>query len=362
MEATDLDTLLIHIPENIYYLTGHQTVGYYAYQCLAVPMDGDPVLSVRGLERDLAMASSWLPDDCIVGYTDVADPTDSTIGLLRTRGLLEGKVGIERNAWFLDLNTSDRLASAVSNGLADGTGLVEACRVVKSPAEISSIRRAAHASDEAMNSAIATIRPGVSERQVAAAMYSSLIGAGSEYISLPLFVASGPRSGLGHATWSDRVIEQDDVVFLETCGAVDRYSAAMIRTVIAGDASDEYLAIEGALVQALEAAMSMMRAGVPARDVDAACRAPVVEAGFGQYFTHRAGYSVGINFPPDWGEGHIASLRSNSEFLLADRMVFHVIPAVIIGGRVGIGISETILVTETGGEPLGSIPRQVFVS
>lgn len=359
MADRGLDTLLVHIPENIYYLTGHQTVGYYAYQCLAVPLDGAPLLCVRGLERNLSLAMSWLDPDAVWGYADTEDPVDATIAALGARGLLAGRTGIERGAWFLGLDAAARIEAA-AGGLADGGGIVESCRLVKSPAEISCIRAAAGAADAAIRAAAGTVAAGAGERDVAAAMYAAGIGAGSEYASLPPFVASGPRSALGHATWSAREIAAGDVVFLEVSGTVRRYSAALMRSVVAGAPDPRQRAIEAALAAALERAIAAMVPGAPAEAVDAACRAPVEEAGFGDYFTHRAGYSIGVNFPPDWGEGHIASLRAGARFPLAAGMVFHVIPAVLVPGEYGIGMSETVLVTEHGGEPLGSLPRTLL--
>jgi Xaa-Pro dipeptidase len=360
MDVRGIDVQLVHIPENIYYLTGHQTVGYYAYQCLAVPLDGDVVLCLRGLERDLSIAQCWLPSDQIWGYSDTSDPVQSTIDELTRRGLLRGRVGLERDAWFLGLESAARLERAAGQSL-DGSGLVERCRVVKSPAELAYIDQAGKATDAAIRAACETIAPGVTEASVAGAIFTALTANGSEYTSLPPFVASGERSALGHATWSMREIGDPDVVFLELAGAIKRYSAALIRTVFVGGMSTEQVRIHAALEAGLDAAMNAMRPGVTAEAVDAACRRPVDDAGYGHLFTHRAGYSIGINFPPDWGEGHIASLRNGDDFPLEPGMVFHVIPAVFVPGRYGIGLSKTLVVTDSGCRQVGTLGSSPIV-
>ena len=112
---------------------------------------------------------------------------------------------------------------------------------------------------------------------------------------------------------------------------------------------------------AVDAAMDTIRPGVTAADVDHAARSVVEKAGFGEYWRHRLGYSIGVNYPPDWGEGEIISLRKGEERELQPGMTFHMVPLCLIYREFGIGFSETIRVADNGCERFSSLPRKTIV-
>ena len=107
--------------------------------------------------------------------------------------------------------------------------------------------------------------------------------------------------------------------------------------------------------------MEVIRPGVTSEEVDREARAVVEKAGFGDYFRHRLGYSIGVNYPPDWGEGEIISLRRGEERELRAGMTFHMVPLCLIYRDYGVGFSETIRVTDTGCERFSALPREVVV-
>jgi Xaa-Pro dipeptidase len=119
--------------------------------------------------------------------------------------------------------------------------------------------------------------------------------------------------------------------------------------------------IAGVVISGLNAAIETIKPGVTAGEVDAACRGKFIAAGIDQYFHHRTGYSIGIAFPPDWGEGHAMSLRSGDPAVLEPNMTFHMPPGVLVYGKYGIGFSETVRVTENGCEVLTEFPRELLV-
>jgi Xaa-Pro dipeptidase len=131
-----------------------------------------------------------------------------------------------------------------------------------------------------------------------------------------------------------------------------------MRRVVLGAPSDWQSRLAAASLAGLEAAIAAIRPGVPASEVDAACRAEIAAAGYDEGFRHRTGYSIGLNFPPDWGEGHICHLKAGDERPLKAGMVFHLVPQVFDGRRASIGFSETVLVTEDGSEVLTEFPRE----
>ena len=374
MSERGLRTFLTHTPENIYYLTGYQTPGYYMYQTLIVPEEQEPIVLTRLIEEVNVVAGSWIQNRAT--YQDTQDPAEATYRLLAEADLTGGPIGVERDSWFLSINQYERLRTLLGpNGrLLDASGLVEGLRVVKSDAEIALVRKAAVVADAGTRAAIEAIAEGRTEREVAAVTNAALIREGGEYMGLPTFMGSGPRVDLTHATWTDRRLEKGDSMFIELSGNVRRYSAALFRTVHLGNAPPKELrkAAEAAAA-GLNAVIEAIRPGVTAHDVDRVNREAYAKYGFN--LGKRTGYSIGINFPPDWGEGNALSLQEGEEQALEPGMVFHV-PSTVSSSRalrtagassLGAGppvfaaVSETILVTPTGREVLTNCPPRDLI-
>jgi Xaa-Pro dipeptidase len=360
MEARGVDVLLSYTPENIYYLSGYETPGYYTYQCAIVPLVTEPIMFTRYLEETNVRGLSWI--DTRAYYDDNQDPVAETIRTLRDHGLAEKTIGVEEQSWFLTVADYRRLQEGLPNAtFIDASGTVDQLRLIKSDQEITYIRQAAAACDEGMRRAIDVAAGGKTENDLALAMYAGALEHGSEYMSLPPFVASGYRSALAHATWSGRELVKGEVVFLEHAGVIHRYSAALIRTLSVGEPSDQIKRMDAAARAGLRAAIATAAPGVPANQVDRACRGAIRDLDFGDYFRHRTGYSIGINFPPDWGEGHIMSIKETESRPLQAGMTFHFVPGLFDYGHAAVGCSQTVLITDGGCEPLSIIPEQLFV-
>jgi Xaa-Pro dipeptidase len=235
--------------------------------------------------------------------------------------------------------------------------LVVRLRLIKSPLEIAAIREAARVTSAAMRAALATVAPGVSEREVAATSFATLVREGSEYLGMEPFVASGTRSGAIHASWSDRIVGDHETVLIEIGAAVKRYHAALMRTAAVGELPAPLQQMADVCVAALTAAVAQVRPGNTAEMVDRACKEVIAAGGLLDCYRKRTGYSVGLAFAPDWGEGHILSLREGERTPFAPGMVVHVVPALRQAGLGGVGFSETVLVTPDGHEVLTSVPR-----
>jgi Xaa-Pro dipeptidase len=354
MAERPLDLALLSGPENIFYLTGQQTPGYYSFQCLCIPREGEPFLVIRGLEAMNARLNTWLPT--IIGYADDTHPAASVASVLKERGWAGKRVGIDRNGWFLTVNLFDRLVQEFGP-LLDASLLVEPLRRVKSALEIAELEKAGRANDAGMQAGLAATRAGASENDIAAAIMGAAIAAGSEYVGMEPFVTSGPRSGVPHTTWRRRKIVPGDVVVLESAACFNRYHAALFRTVAIGDipklARDMYAVCE----DGLSAAIATMRPGRTCADVHNAVQAVIDKAGYTAGYRKRSGYSMGISFAPDWGEGNILSLFRGVDVALQPGMAFHVPITLREYGKFTVAVSETMLVTETGARPLGSVPR-----
>ena len=356
LAALGFDLYLTSGPENIFYLVGQQTPGYYTFQCLGVPAIGRPFHLVRSLEAMNARANTFLDD--IAGYPDGADPGQALAEALRQRGFAGRRVAIDRNAWFLTVNLHARLEAELGP-LLDGSGLVEPSRRVKSARELEQIRKAAAANDAGMRAGLAAVRPGASENDVAAAIMDAAIRAGSEYVGMEPFVTSGPRSGIPHTTWRRRRIERGDVVILETSACYNRYHAALYRTVAVDGIPERARDMYTACQEGLGAALDQLRPGRTCADVHDAVQAVVDRHGYTAGYRKRTGYSIGISFAPDWGEGNILSLNRGVDVVLEPGMVFHVPITLREYARFTVAVSETVVITPEGRETLSTIDRNL---
>ncbi|MEW2571626.1 Xaa-Pro peptidase family protein [Streptomyces sp. NPDC047070] len=357
LKAQELDAVVVHTPENICYLSGHATPGYYTYQCLVVTAGGDAAVLTRQTETVNARATTHL--DRIVGFADSADPVQATADLLAELAPGATAVGLETRSWFLPPESYGRLSGLLESAGARVRPIdaaLAAARLVKSPAEIEQIRAAARSTNAGMLAAAEAAVPGVSERTVAAAAFQGMIASGSEYFGMEPFVASGPRAGTIHASWSDRVIGENEPVLLEMSATVGRYNAPLMHTVWTGELTGEAAEMAVACAAARDAALAHVVPGGSPAEAHAACRAAIAEAGLAHTYRKRSGYSVGIGFAPDWGEGHLLSLGETEEKRFARDMVVHVVPTLRIEGMAGIGLSATVLITEDGHEVLTSCP------
>jgi Xaa-Pro dipeptidase len=360
MAERHLDGLLLHTPENICYLTGYHTTGYYMFQMLVMPATGDPVLVTRLIERTNVDGFAWL--DRAVAYADTEDPLAVTARVVGELGLARGRLGVERSGWFLSPDRHSQLGALLAGAeLVDGSGVVERERAVKSPAEIARIREAAAIADRGVQAAVEAAAAGRTEQAVAAHVHRVMIEEGGEYAGLPLFIASGHRTLLTHATWTDKRLEPGDNVLLELAGVVVRYAAPIFRTLSIGPPSDTLARSFAITVAMLEAVIDAIRPGVTAHDVDAAAKQAAAQAGMARGVKKRAGYSVGLNFPPDWGEGHFLELREGDRTPLRPGMVFHLPQTCRAESYPPVGMSETVLVTETGREVLTRSRRELLV-
>ncbi len=263
MAARDLAAFISFTPENIYYLTGHDTPGYYFYQACVVTPDRRPINVLRRIETTNTLGRSW--SRLAVAYEDREDPVEATLGLLHELGVAGKTVGAEADSWFISPKRYAQLQQGIERAggrLADASRIVEEQRVIKSAEELAHIRRAARAAERAMQAAIGASRAGTTENDVAAAVWAELVRAGGEYAGLPPFITSGPRTSLCHSTWAGRTYAPGDVLNYELPGVVKRYCAALFRCGTVGRPSEE-VASRGAIVrEALERVIAAIKPGV----------------------------------------------------------------------------------------------------
>ena len=274
MQQRGIDTLLLHSPANIYYLSGHYTLNLWDYQCLIVPSEGSPVMLIWHFEEGRFAATAVDTQPELFGGG--ADPIAETRAVLERRGWLGRTIGVEKDSGYLTPALCERLCEALEPAkTVNGSGLADRVRIVKSPAELGYIRRAGRVTDAAMRAGFSAIEEGVSDNEVAAAIVAELVRSGTQNFAIYPMVAAGARSGMPHNSHDGVPIERGKPVFLEFSPSIRWYQAPLMRAAIVGepDARMRRLADVGAA--ALDAMCAQMRPGVPASTVAEAGRAVV---------------------------------------------------------------------------------------
>ena len=360
MARLDLDVLLVRSPENITWLTGYETPGYYKYHCLVMAPGMDPVLVLRRFECLNVAEYAWVTR--IVPVDDWEVPAEITARVMRDLGLRTRRVGIEKRGWFCTIEEHEQLELALPGAeFLDAAPAIWDARMIKSDEEIAVMHRSAAIVDKAMTAGFEIAAPGVSDDIINAEVHRVIFEAGGEYMSLPPFILSGERTCLPHQTARSDIVGERDLVVMELSATKFRYCAALMRTLFIGNPTERQQRVAEACIAAVDTAMATIKPGVSAEDVDRIARAEVEKAGFGEFFRHRLGYSIGVNYPPDWGEGEIISLCRGETRTLQPGMVFHMVPLCLVYRQFGIGFSETVRVTETGCERFSQLPLEITV-
>ncbi|MBT1517369.1 Xaa-Pro peptidase family protein [Bradyrhizobium sp. SRL28] len=357
MRSRGIDLMLVHTPENLFYLSGYDTSGYFAYQFLALPIKGEPEILTRRGEAENARRSTVEKRSV---YFDLDDVVAKTVEIVRRFPDVR-RIGIEKNSWFLTVEVYERLRRELEPAqLVDVSNIVDTVRLVKSAPEIDLTREAANIATQIMAKGIDSARVGATENSIAAAISATGIALGSDYTGIPHLIKSGERNPIGHAQWSRRRLDSGDVLFMELSGCVSRYSAATMRTCQIRPEDKQVRKASETVITALDQLIAAIKPGATTGDLYNVAVSEIVKAGFGPT-PRRMGYSLGIGYPPRWGEWHVLDLQPNGQAELKSGMILHLIPGVVLNPRATIGFSETVLVTDAGNEVLTGYDREFKV-
>ena len=167
----------------------------------------------------------------------------------------------------------------------------------------------------------------------------------------------GEGTSTPHLTWSEHPLPNDTLVMMELGGARRHYQAPLTRTLYLGSPPPEVNNLAQTIVEGVDAALEIARPGVTCEEVEAVWQKVLNRNGY--HKESRVGYSIGVNYPPDWGE-RTASLRPGDTTVLQSGMCFHFQSGVWLD-TIGAAVSEPFVVTENGGERLGSVRRELIV-
>lgn len=232
------------------------------------------------------------------------------------------------------------------------SGLVEALRITKDTSEIETIRQAMTIGDQAFAHILQYIKPGVSERELALELEFFMRRAGASGTGFATIMASGPRAALPHGVASDRKLQKGDLLTMDFGCIFKGYHSDMTRTVVLGQPDEKQLEIYHIVLEAQLAGLAAVKAGIKAKDADAAARKVINDRGYGEYFGHGTGHGVGLEIHER------PSLNTRDETILKSGMVVTVEPGIYLPGWGGVRIEDSVLVTEEGCEILTSSPKQ----
>jgi Xaa-Pro dipeptidase len=361
MAGPGIDTVAVASPENIYYLTGLDHLGYFAFTLLIVPARGAPILVTRAMER--ATVRAQLPRCRHLTFEDGDDPAVVATAALGERVPRGRALAIEDESMFFPPSIRDRLRLALPDRRwLDATPMLAGMRAVKSPSETLHTRAAARVSRTAMDAGIAAARPGATERDVAAAIRHAMFAAGGEQPGFDPLIRPLSMLDQEHVSWADRTLREGDGLFIELSGCVRRYHAPMSRTIYFGAVPDEGRRAHAVALAGFDAALDALRPGALTGEVYAAWQRAVAAGSPGaRPSRHHCGYLVGIGFPPSWvGGGEVLGIRPGGRTEIVPGMTFHVMSWVT--RPAGHVLSGTVLVTPSGAEPLTGTSRALLVA
>ncbi len=358
-----LDGLLMFRQESMYYLTGYDTFGYVYFQCLYLGADGTMTLLTRAPDLRQARFTSTIEDIRIWVDRAGANPADELRAILDEHGAGRKRLGVELEAYGLT-GRSWRMVETALDGfctLDDASELVNELRVVKSPAEIVYVRKAAELADAALDEANRLAVPGAFEGDILAAMQGAVFKGGGDYPGNEFIIGSGPGVLLVRYFTGRRHLDADDQLMIEFAGVYRHYHAALMRTVLTGSASELQHDMHKACVEALAAAKEALRPGRPVGEVFDAHARIFDAAGYRDQRLNACGYSMGTTFSPNWMDWPM--FYTGNPVIAAPDMVFFLHMLLLDSERgLGMAVGESVRVSEEGCERLSRAALDLVVN
>ncbi|MCP4318160.1 MAG: aminopeptidase P family protein [Hyphomicrobiales bacterium] len=362
MEEKGINLLLIFHPTNIQYLSGSRAKSYQEFQVLFFPLENAPMTIMMRLAEVPEMTDHSLAEDVRGwGGREPEDPVEVFASLLREKGYMNRRIGLEVPDFYMHPYSYTRIRDLLGDALClDASFLIHDLKLVKSPAELACIRRAAEIADAGMHTAQKAISEGVSEMEVSGEVYRTLLSSGSDLPASPMNFVSGERTCYGHGAPSPRKIRRGDFMHLEYGAAIQRYTATIARHFCLGEPTARMRELHQVVLDACDACIAEIRAGVPAVTPHLAAKNIIADRGLDQYRLHTTGYGIAPGYPPSWGE--YIHLFGDSTYTLEAGMVISVEPPVFLHEeKLGARIIDNLLVTETGCEILSGFTRDLTI-
>ncbi|MDI1474146.1 M24 family metallopeptidase [Streptococcus taonis] len=341
MQEKELDGIIINNLKNVYYLTGFWGSNGTVF------ISRDRQILVTDARYIIAAKQE------VTGFEIFAERDE-----LATIAKIAKDMGLSRIGFEDEISVSyyHRMQTAFEGmELLPQTQFVEALRMIKDEAEIETIRKACSISDRAFHDVLEFIKPGKTEIEIANFLDFRMRELGAAGLSFDTILASGINSSKPHAHPMHKPVELGEAITMDFGCLYEHYVSDMTRTVYLGHVSDEQAEIYNTVLKANQALIDQAKAGLGFRDFDKIPRDIIVEAGYGEYFTHGIGHGIGLDIHEEPYFSQTSTEVIKSGMVLTDE------PGIYIEGKYGVRIEDDILITETGCELLTLAPKELIV-
>jgi len=337
---------------NLRYLTGLDLHGGMRVMMAFFPASGQPAFVLPALEEPRARAIVPYPMR-FYPWTDAEGPAGALAECLHDLGLAGAQLTIEYGGMrVFELRGIE--AAAPNIEIVDGTPLFAALRMSKGADELASMRAAAQIVEGALRAAVAQVRVGMTEIELAEIWEAAIRAAGSAP-SFGTIIASGPNAANPHHTNSNRQLQRGDLVIMDGGALYEGYASDITRTIAIGEPARELRAIYELTLAANKAGRAAVAPGITPEQIDRAARGVITAGGYGPQFLHRTGHGLGIEVhePPYLLEGNREPLTVGTTFTIE--------PGIYLAGLGGVRIEDDMVVSEAGGESLTTFERELIV-
>jgi Xaa-Pro dipeptidase len=240
--------------------------------------------------------------------------------------------------------------------IEDATPVMDALRIRKDPGEVDLMRGAIAITEQALQTVIERVKPGMTERQITTYLNMALVEAGSGPLPFDPIVLAGPRAALPHGGPTERELGAGEVLLIDFGTRKDGYVSDITRTfAVSRPLAGKHAAVYEAVKAANAAGHQTAKPGASCQDVDRAARQVITDAGFGEYFIHRTGHGIGL-------DGHERPyIVEGNATVLEPGMTFTVEPGIYIPDEIGVRIEDDVVITPEGCESLTTFNREMMV-
>jgi len=369
MQKKGIDLLVSHDPANMNYLTGYDAWSFYYAQCVLVHLNEDePICFIRAQDGGGAYIKTYLKNENIIEYDEKyihtwpLHPYQYLVEIIKKRKWDNLNIGLEMDSHYFTAYCYETIKKGLPNAkFKDAERLVNWVRVVKSNKEIKLMQSAARIVESGMKTAFKSINPGVRQCDAVADIQKALFNGtkefGGDYPSIATLLPTGKGTSASHLTHTDEKFVSGEATIIEIAGAYKRYHCPMARTVLLGEKDQKKIDTMKATNEALDAGISATKPGNTIDDV--AQKFWGVLDKYKIKKDSRTGYSIGIGYPPDWGEQTFNILKGDKT-ILQPNVTFHMI-AVMQFGDWGVEASEAVRVTENGSELFCNLSRELHI-
>lgn len=343
MREAGIDAIFLTGGTSLQYFTGAQWGLSERLFALVLPAKGEPGWVAPAFEKGRALEQIKFGNDVRTWQEDES-PYQLVVSILKDRGVVSGKIGVEETVRFVFADNVAKAAPALKLTSADP--VTARCRRIKSAHEIELMRLANQITLKSFEIALKGLREGMTHNELGGKIAAAHQQLGARGGALVLFAAN---SALPHGTVAPQKLREGDIVLVDGGCSIEGYASDITRTTVFGKPTDKQLKVFDIVKQAQAAALKTARPGVACEDVDAAARKVVTDAGYGpdyKYFTHRVGHGIGMD-----GHEWTYLVRGNKT-KLEPAMSFSDEPGIYIPGEFGVRCEDIMVINENGAELL----------